>query len=101
MSKLEIYELPMNNQELKTALHQQIDQADSNFLNILYAMTEAYAQKQQTKIETIAKIITAASDDLDTITKQFQEKTKKTKKKAKPVKRSYSLKDLEQNMEVW
>lgn len=91
----------MNNQELKTVLHQQIDQADSSFLQILHAVTEAYAQKQKTKIETIEKIITAPSDDLSTITKELQKKAKNNQRKIKTPRRLYSLEDLEKNMEVW
>ena len=40
----------MNNTEIKSILHQRIEEADESFLKIMYAMVEAYVNEQEDPI---------------------------------------------------
>lgn len=84
----------MNLQQLRSTLHQKIDQADPNFLHILHDLTNAYTKGETAKIKEIEKLIFSTHSD-------SYAPVRKKKKKEKKVKRAYSLADLEKNMEPW
>ena len=90
----------MKIQELRATLHQQIDQADPSFLQMLHEITEAYNQGEQSKIKEIEKVVIPSSASGSAVTTMQAKAETKKKKKAKN-KRLYSLADLEKDMVAW